>query len=58
MLVILCGSLTLLAGFLTAALLLDGLRGRFLILLPGLALVMVFPFMGTPVQRPAVRVRS
>jgi hypothetical protein len=39
MLVILCGSLTLLAGFPTAALLLDGLRGRFLILLPGLALV-------------------
>jgi hypothetical protein len=39
MFVILCRSLTLLAGFLTAALLLAGLRGRRLILLPGLALV-------------------
>jgi hypothetical protein len=39
MFVILRGSLTLLAGFLTAALLLAGLRDRFLILLPGLALV-------------------
>jgi hypothetical protein len=37
--VILCRSLTLLAGFLTAALLLAGLRGRRLILLPGLVLV-------------------
>jgi hypothetical protein len=39
MFVILCGSLTLLAGFLTAALLPAGLRGRLLILPPGLALV-------------------
>jgi hypothetical protein len=39
MLVILCGSLTLLAGFPTAALLLAGVRRRRLILLPGLALV-------------------
>jgi hypothetical protein len=39
MLVILCGSLTLLAGFPAAALLLAGLRSRRLILLPGLALV-------------------
>jgi hypothetical protein len=37
--IILCRSLTLLAGFLTAALLLAGLRGRRLILLPGLVLV-------------------
>jgi hypothetical protein len=39
MLVILCRSLTLLAGFPAAALLLAGLRGRRLILLPRLALV-------------------
>jgi len=37
--IILCRSLTLLSGFLTAALLLAGLRGRRLILLPGLVLV-------------------
>jgi hypothetical protein len=47
--VTLCGSLALLAGFLTTALLLTGLLTRRLVLLTGLALVRhrVFPFMGT-----------